>query len=65
MADWVAAIADARRQGIDLTTEMSESDWAEYRAQCRAWLQTDAGQAHKQRALDRVAAIESNLREAS
>ncbi len=64
MADWVAAIAEARLRGVDLIADMSESDFAEYRAQCRAWLQSDEGQAHKERALNRVAAIEANLREA-
>ena len=63
--DWAAAITDARRRGVDLTAEMSEADWAEYRAQCRAWLDTDAGEAHKQRVLDRVVARQAIVDEAS
>ncbi len=63
--DWAAAIADARRRGVDLTAEMSGSDWAEYRAQCRSWLDTEAGQAHKQRALERIATKQAIIDEAS
>ena len=63
--DWVAAIAEARQTGVDLTTEMSESDWAAYRTQCRTLLETDEGQAHKERALERIAAKQAIVNEAS
>ena len=63
--DWAAAITDARRRGVDLTADMSEADWAEYRAQCRSWLETDPGEAHKRRVLGRVAARQGIVDEAS
>jgi hypothetical protein len=50
---------------VDITAEMSVADWAEYRAQCRSWLETDAGEAHKRRVLDRVAARQAIVDEAS
>ena len=63
--DRVAAIAEAQRNGVDLTADMSESDWVEYRAQCSTWLETDMGQAHKKRALERIAAKQALINEAS
>ncbi|MEZ5409431.1 MAG: hypothetical protein R2761_15490 [Acidimicrobiales bacterium] len=63
--DWADVIAEARRRGVDATAEMSASDWAEYRGQCRAWLETEVGHAHKLRALDRIAAKRAILDEAS
>ena len=63
--DWVAAIAEAQQNGVDLTAKMSESDWAEYRAQCRTWLETNTGRAHKKRALKRIAAKQALINEAS
>ena len=64
-ADWAAAIDSARRRGVDLMSAMSAGDWAEYRAQCRLWLDTDAGRAHKRRALDRIAAKQAIVDQAS
>ena len=63
--DWAAAIVEARRSGVDLTADMSEADWAEYRAQSRAWLETDAGEAHRQRVRGHVAARQAIVDEAS
>lgn len=63
--DWAELIAEARRRGVDATADMSASDWAEYRAQCRTWLDTEAGHAHKVRALDRIAAKQAILDQAS
>jgi hypothetical protein len=55
--DWAGAIREARLRGVDLTAEMTDADWSEYRAQCRSWLDgTPEGQAHKQRAVERIAA---------
>jgi len=45
--------------------EMSDSDWSEYRAQCRSWLETETGQAYRQRALQRIAAKRAIVDEAS
>jgi hypothetical protein len=63
--DWAAKIADARRRGVDLVAEMSDSDWSEYRSQCRSWLDTETGRTHKQRALERIAAKRAIIDEAS
>lgn len=63
--DWAAAITEARQRGVDLTAEMSESDWVEYRAQCRSVLDGSAGEVYKARALERVAAKQAVVDEAS
>lgn len=64
--DWADAIREARLKGVDLTAAMSETDWAEYRAQCRTWLGTTAdGQAHRRRALERIAAAQAVIDQAS
>lgn len=63
--DWAAAITNARREGVDLTAEMTGSDWAEYRAQCQSLLGTSGGQAYKSRALERVVAKQAIVDEAS
>jgi hypothetical protein len=58
--DWVQEIADARLRGVDLMATMSESDWAEYRAQCRATREavdsTPEGRAHAERRAASLAA---------
>ena len=63
--DWAVEITEARRRGVDLTVEMTDADWAEYRTQCRSWLESDAGEAHKQRALQRISAKQVIVDEAS
>ena len=63
--DWAAEITEARRRGVDLTAEMTEADWAEYRGQCRSWLESQPGQAHRRRALDRIASKQVTVDEAS
>lgn len=63
--DWAAEITKARRRGVDLTAEMNEADWAEYRGQCRSWLESEPGQKLRRRALDRIASKHVPVDEAS
>ena len=66
MSDWATRIREARLQGVDLTAQMSENDLAEARVEAREWLDgTPEGRAFKDRALQRMAAKQGALGEAS
>lgn len=57
--DWVQRISEARERGVDLMATMSETDWAEYRAQCQASREAvdrrPEGRAHAERRAASVA----------
>ncbi len=59
-SDWAERIAEARAQGVDVMASMTEGDWMEYRAECRALREAaerhPEGRAHAERRAASIAA---------